>query len=120
MTQPQPQLQDHPWQDPVPGRLAYGVTILVALAVLTPYLWVVPKDNMQLITQAQTALISGWTMIIVFYFKQRSDAVKDQTIANQAATAQTAGAALAAATTPAEAIPIASGEVKTVVGTPPE
>ncbi len=102
--------------DRVPGRLAYGVTIMVALAVLTPYIWDVPKDNMQLITQAQTALISGWTMILVFYFKGRSDAVKDQTIASQAATAQTAGAALAQAVSPTPTVPLAPGERVTVEG----
>lgn len=89
----------NPPNDPIPGRLAYGVTILVALATLTPYVWTVPEKNMQLVIQAQTTLFSGWLMILAFYYKSRNDAVKDQTIAAQAETAKTAGAALATAAT---------------------
>lgn len=92
-------IDNHAINDPIPGRLAYGVTILVALATLTPYVWIVPEKNMQLVIQAQTTLFSGWLMILAFYYKARNDAVKDQTIAAQAETAKTAGAALATAAT---------------------
>lgn len=121
----------NPYQpDPVPGRLAIGITLMVALAVLTPYVWIVPKDNMQLVIQAQTNLFAGWLMVVAFYYKARGDAVKDQTIAAQAETAKTAGAALAsqvsaaAPTIPvapgaAPTIPVAPGDKVTVEGTTP-
>lgn len=104
--------------DPIPGRLAYGVTILVALATLTPYVWVVPEKNMQLVIQAQTTLFSGWLMILAFYYKSRNDAVKDDTIAAQAETAKAAGAALVAALPGAAGMTIAPGATATVEPTP--
>lgn len=74
--------------DPVPGRLAIGITILVALASITPYLHDVPQNNLQLISNAQTNLFAGWLMMIAFYFKSRGDAVKDSIIATQSETAK--------------------------------
>lgn len=102
--------------DPIPGRLAYGVTILVALATLTPYVWVVPEKNMQLVIQAQTTLFSGWLMILAFYYKSRNDQVKDDTIAAQAS-AQASTAALAAATATAPALVVPPGAQATVTAT---
>lgn len=100
--------------DPVPGRLAIAMTVLVALAAITPYVREVPKENLQLVSNAQTNLFAGWLMMIAFYFKSRNDAVKDQTIAAQAQTAREAGAALAAVATPANVIPVAAGDSVTV------
>ncbi len=81
--------------DPIPGRLAIGITVMVALAVLTPYIWNVPEKNMQLVIQAQTNLFAGWLMVVAFYYKGRGDAAKDSIIASQAETAKVAGAVLA-------------------------
>lgn len=55
----------HDW---VPGALAIGVTVMVALAALTPYVIQVPEKNLNLITQAQTTLWNGWLMILGYFF----------------------------------------------------
>lgn len=52
----------------VPGALAIGVTVMVALACLTPYVIKIPEANINLITQAQTTLWNGWLMILGYFF----------------------------------------------------
>lgn len=55
-------------RDMVPGALAIGVTVMVALACLTPYVIKIPEANLNLITQAQTTLWNGWLMILGYFF----------------------------------------------------
>lgn len=69
------------------GKLALAVTVMVALATLTPYVWDIPAQNMQLITQAQTTLYNGWMLVLAYYYKTReNNPVDAQTISTQAAT----------------------------------
>lgn len=90
--------KDHDW---VPGALGIGITFLVALATITPYFYNIPKDNMNLITQAQTTLWNGWMVVLAYYYgSSKNQAKAAETIATQAKTAQEAGAALAAVATP--------------------
>lgn len=109
--------------DWVPGALAVGITALVALATITPYFYMIPEKNMNLVTQAQTTLWNGWMVALTYYFGSSSNRKKDaETIAAQAQTIQTANAALAPVlgAPGANVIPVAPGETKVVVGTPEE
>lgn len=54
--------------DIVPGVIALSVTVMVALAALTPYVVVLPEKNLNLITQEHTTLWNGWLVILGFYF----------------------------------------------------
>ena len=58
----------HRDEAPIAGVLALLVTIMVALAALTPYVMTIPEKNLNLITQAQTTLWNGWLMILTYYF----------------------------------------------------
>lgn len=88
----------HDW---VPGVLGLGITVLVALATITPYFYKIPTENMNLITQAQTTLWNGWMVVLAYYYGSSKNQTKAaDTIATQAHTARTAGAALAAAVSP--------------------
>jgi asparagine N-glycosylation enzyme membrane subunit Stt3 len=101
----------------IPGVLAVMVTVMVALAALTPYLVVIPSSNLTLITQAQTTLWNGWLLVLGFYFgNTMSQGKKDSTIQTLAQTAQAAGAALAPPPPPEPTIPVAPGESVTVTG----
>jgi hypothetical protein len=78
--------------------LAYLVTILVALSMLTPYVWTIPKDNINLITQGQTTLWNGWMLVLGYFFKTRiNNPVDAETISNQAKTIKEAQTALGVA-----------------------
>lgn len=99
--------------DPVPGRLAIGITILVALAAITPYVRDVPQNNLQLVSNAQTNLFAGWLMMIAFYFKSRGDAVKDSIIATQSDTAKL----VATASAPSGEIVLKEGQQVTTTAT---
>jgi len=78
--------------------LAYLVTILVALSMLTPYVWTIPKDNINLITQGQTTLWNGWMLVLGYFFKTRiNNPVDAETISNQAKTIKDAQTALGVA-----------------------
>jgi hypothetical protein len=89
----------HDW---VPGMLAIIVTVLVALATLTPYVYAIPEKNMNLITQAQTTLWNGWMVILAYYYGTSANQRKSaDTINMQAHTANKAGEALASLTTAA-------------------
>lgn len=102
----------------VPGALAIATTAMVALAALTPYLWAIPKDNMNLITQSQTTLWNGWLMILGFYFATSLNARKaSDTIDTLAQTARTAGAALAPLS-PIPDVTLEPGQTATVAATP--
>ena len=90
----------------VPGSLAMIVTIMVALATLTPYAWPLPEKNMNLIVQAQTTLWNGWLLILGFYFGTSATSRKTEDImATQAQTAKVAGDTLAATMGAASAPP---------------
>lgn len=105
----------HDW---VPGSLAMVVTVLVALATLTPYVWNIPQTNLNLITQAQTTLWNGWMVILAYYFGNSAGQRKAaDTIAMQAETAKQAGTVLAAATGSSEGITLAPGESATATAT---
>lgn len=112
-TRPNPPLKNEHSHEWVPGVLAVGITILVALATITPYFYNIPKDNMNLITQAQTTLWNGWMVVLAYYYGSSKNQSKAQDTMNvQAETAKAAGAALAAATTPAstDAVTLKPGE----------
>lgn len=107
-------------RDNIPGILAIMVTFMVALAALTPYVVLIPKDNLNLITQAQTTLWNGWLVILGYYFATTSNQrKKDDIISTQADTIQKAQAALPSVpgAVQGDTIPVSPGEVKTVVGT---
>lgn len=79
--------------------LAYIVTIMVGLSVLTPYFYTIPEKNSNLITQGQTTLYAGWMLILAFYYKSRvNNPVDADTINSQAKTIKEAQATLSAAT----------------------
>lgn len=87
--------------------LAYAVTIMVGLAVLTPYVILIPEKNVQLITQGQTTLYAGWMLILAFYYKSRVNNPLDaETISMQAKTIKDAQATLSATTG------VATGDIK--------
>jgi hypothetical protein len=78
--------------------LAYIVTIMVGLSVLTPYFYVIPEKNSNLITQGQTTLYAGWMLILAFYYKSRgNNPVDAETISVQARTIKDAQTTLSAA-----------------------
>lgn len=80
------------------AMLAYLVTILVALSMLTPYVWTIPKDNINLITQGQTTLWNGWMLVLGYFFKTRiNNPVDAATISTQAQTIKDAQTTLSAA-----------------------
>ena len=94
-------------QDQIPGILAWMITLLVALSIITPYFFEIPTENINLITQAQTTLWNGWMMALAYYYgSSKNQAKAAETIAAQAKTAQVTGAALAAS------LPGVPGEVK--------
>lgn len=100
--------ETHDW---VPGVLGIGITILVALATITPYFYNIPEKNMNLITQAQTTLWNGWMVVLAYYYGSSKNQAKAQDTLNlQAETARQAGAALVAA------MPPVPGEVKLAPG----
>lgn len=103
----------------VSGVLAVMVTGMVAMAALAPYWIAIPEKNMNLITQGQTTLWSGWLIILGFYFATtNSQGRKDATIQTLAVTASKAQDALAPLTgvsTP-DVIPVAEGERLIVEG----
>lgn len=106
----------------VAGWLALMVTIMVALAALTPYVVTIPKDNLNLITQAQTTLWNGWLVVLSYYFgTTQSQGRKDVTISTLADTAKSAQAALAPApgAPQGEVVEIKPDETLTVKGTDP-
>lgn len=110
----------HDWAESVAGVLAVAVTIMVALAALTPYWLPIPEKNMNLITQGQTTLWNGWLLILGFYFgTTNSQGKKDATIQTLAATAGKAQDALAPLVNPTsiETIPVAEGQKVVVEGT---
>lgn len=110
----------HEWAESVSGILALLVTVMVALAALTPYWLPIPEKNMNLITQGQTTLWNGWLLILGFYFgTASSQGKKDATIQTLANTASKAQEALTP-TASADIIPVAPGETKTIQGTPEE
>lgn len=79
--------------------LAYLVTVLVALSMLTPYVWTIPKENINLITQGQTTLWNGWMLVLGYFFKTRiNNPVDADTINSQAKTIKEAQTTLNAAT----------------------
>ncbi len=84
----------------VAGLLAIIITIMVALAALTPYIVTIPQTNITLITQAQTTLWNGWLVVLSYYFgTSQSQGRKDAAIQTLASTAQAAQAALTPAPT---------------------
>lgn len=103
------------WHDHVPGYLAVGITVMVASAYAALLFVPIPKDNMQLVIQASTALFGGWALAIGFYFNTNKNSAKAQDTLNvQARTA----AALGAAVTPSTpSVPVEPGETGRVVGT---
>ena len=104
----------------VSGLLAVMLTIMVAAAQLTPYVVVIPKDNMNLIIQGQTTLWAGWLLMLGYYYGTTNNTgKKDATISTLALTAKTAQETLSATNgiTPSEVIPVAPGETKTIEGT---
>lgn len=108
--------QKHGW---VPGALAVLLTIMAALAALTPYVVIIPKENLTLITQAQTTLWAGWLLMLGYYFgSSSSQKTKDATIQTQAETAAVAQGALAPLVSDnPDAINLAPGEQAKVVST---
>ena len=81
----------HKEEAPIAGILAIMVTVMVALAALTPYVMSIPEKNLNLITQAQTTLWNGWLMILTYYFATTNNNNKAAaTIATQAKTIQAA------------------------------
>lgn len=79
--------------------LAYAVTVMVGLSVLTPYFYVIPEKNATLITQGQTTLYAGWMLILAFYYKSRINNPLDaDTINKQAGAIKEAQTALSATT----------------------
>lgn len=100
------------------GILAFTMTLMVAAAALVPYFVLIPEKNMNLITQGQTTLWAGWLLMLGYYYgTSQNSSKKDSTIATLANTANTAQAALAPLPELEDAVTIAPGEVKTVVGT---
>lgn len=98
----------HDW---VPGALGIGITILVALATITPYFYNIPEKNMNLITQAQTTLWNGWMVVLAYYYGSSKNQAKAQDTMNmQAATANAAGAALAAVAAPPGTVSLSPGD----------
>lgn len=86
---------------PIAGVLAIMVTIMVALAALTPYVMTIPEKNLNLITQAQTTLWNGWLMILTYYFATTNTNNKAAaTIEAQAKTIQEAQTTLTNKDTP--------------------
>lgn len=86
---------------PIAGVLAIMVTIMVALAALTPYVMSIPEKNLNLITQAQTTLWNGWLMILTYYFATTNTNNKAAaTIEAQAKTIQEAQTTLTNKDTP--------------------
>jgi uncharacterized membrane protein len=78
-------------EQPVAAILAVMVTVMVALAALTPYVMSIPEKNLNLITQAQTTLWNGWLMILTYYYATTNANTKAAaTIATQAKTIQDA------------------------------
>ena len=93
------------------GILAYIVTVLVAMATLTPYVWDIPEKNMNLVTQAQTTLWNGWMLVLAYYFKAReNNPVDAQTISTQADTIKKAQDALAPINKGDETVKVKPGE----------
>lgn len=85
--------------------MAYIVTIMVGLSVLTPYFYIIPEKNSNLITQGQTTLYAGWMLILAFYYKSRANNPLDaETINSQAKTIKEAQTTLSAVagTTPGQ------------------
>ncbi len=107
--------------DHIPGILAVIATLAVVVEMALVHVFAVPKENETLVTQIQTGLIGGWMVAMTYYFGTTANRKRDaDTIATQAQTIQTANAALApvaGAPNAADTIPIAPGEVRTVVGT---
>jgi hypothetical protein len=80
--------------------------------MLTPYVWTIPKDNINLITQGQTTLWNGWMLVLGYFFKTRiNNPVDAETISNQAKTIKEAQTALgvAAGVTPGS-VSLAAGD----------
>jgi hypothetical protein len=104
----------------VAAILAFIVTILVALATLTPYVWIIPEKNMNLVTQAQTTLWNGWFVILAFYFKQKgSNPVDAETISTQANVIKKAQDALAPVPTAENTVKLEPGDKVEVKGVEP-
>lgn len=102
----------HDW---VPGALGIGITVLVALATITPYFYNIPKENMNLITQAQTTLWNGWMVVLAYYYgSSKNQARAQDTMNTQAETARQAGAALAAVASPPGTVVLGPGQEVTV------
>jgi hypothetical protein len=55
-------------RDQIPFTLGYLITLLVAAATLTPYLREIPRENMNLITQANTTLWNGWMLMLGYFY----------------------------------------------------
>lgn len=69
----------------VPGALAIFTTALVGAAILLPYFWTIPKDNSNIVIQAQTTLWNGWLVILGYFFgNAMKEKKKDDTINVQA------------------------------------
>lgn len=92
----------------IPGILAVMVTVMVALAALTPYLVVIPESNQNLITQAQTTLWNGWLVVLSYYFgTTQGQGKKDAAIHTLAETASKQAAAI---TPPPATVELGPGE----------
>jgi hypothetical protein len=103
----------------VAGWLAIIITIMVALAALTPYIVTIPQSNITLITQAQTTLWNGWLVVLSYYFgTTQSQGRKDAAIQTLASTAQAAQAALTP--TPNADVKLDPGQSATVTATTEE
>ncbi len=107
----------------VMGWLAFITTVGVLLSILTPYVWLVPKENMNLITQGNTTLWNGWMVVMVFYFRSKAQNPLDAaTISQQADTiskAQQTISDTASAATPADqSVKVEPGDKVEVKGIP--
>lgn len=106
--------EKHEW---VPGALAVGITILVALATITPYFYNIPEKNMNLITQAQTTLWNGWMVVLAYYYGSNKNQTKAQDTMNTQA--QLASDALSATMPRSDAtVSLEPGERATVEAEP--
>lgn len=108
----------------LPAALALSATAIIGVSHLLLFFFVIPKENINLITQNNTTLWNGWMAILMFYFGDSlSRSRSADTIKLQAQTAHTAGVTLArvaeSVAPPVNEVKLEPGEKATVMATEP-